>query len=61
MVLTVKSMIACSMVDTQSVSMADRYGSDECMLVGGEEGVCGREQSDLFVPDTRVVNRTMML
>ena len=40
------------MADTRSVSMADRYELDECVLVGGEEGVCGQELSDPLLPGT---------
>ena len=54
------SVIACSMVDIRSSSMADRYKLDECEVSGGEEGVFDREHMDLSEPRVGAENRTMM-
>ena len=54
------SVIACSIVDIQSSSMADRYEADECGVSGGEEGVFDRECVDLSEPGVGAENRTMM-
>ena len=54
------SVIACSMADIQSSSMADRYKPDECGVSGGEEGVFDRECVDPSEPGVGAENRTMM-
>ena len=56
------SVIACSMADIRSSSMADtdRYEPDECRVSGGEEGVFDRECVDPSEPGVGAENRTMM-
>ena len=54
------SVIACSMVDILSSSMADRYKPDECRVSGGKEGVFDRERMDPSEPGVEAENRTMM-
>ena len=54
------SVIACSMADIRSSSMADRYELDECGVSGGKEGVFDREHVDPSEPGVGAENRTMM-
>ena len=54
------SVIACSMADIWSSSMADRYEPDECGVSGGEEGVFDQERVDLSEPGVGAKNQTMM-
>ena len=54
------SVIACSMADIWSSSMADRYKLDECRVSGGEEGVFDRERMDPSEPGVGAKNQTMM-
>ena len=54
------SVIACSMVDICSSSMADRYEVDECGVSGGEEGFLDWECVDPSEPGVGAENRTMM-
>ena len=54
------TVIACSMVDIRSSSMADRYEPDECGVSGDEEGVFDQECVDPSEPRVGAENRTMM-
>ena len=54
------SVIACSMADIQSSSMADRYKPDKCRVSGGEEGVFDWERMDPSEPRVGGENWTMM-
>ena len=53
-------VIACSMADIRSSSMADRYEPDECGVSGGEEEVFDWECVDMLEPRVGAENRTMM-
>ena len=54
------SAIACSMVDTQFGSMADRYELDECGLSKKEEGIVDWNCVDLSEPGVGAENWTMV-